>query len=219
MRGMDVRRLFFNVLYMMKRVLFFLLPLFALTAYAQRKVKDVFTNAPDSVFPLLTTNNKLDCIDLIENNREAKVKNRMDQEVVMTALTDSFLRMEMTPRSVVEMKMLNDTTFCLIQTYMGPAADSHISFYSQHWEPLGIKFDLPKVAEFWTAVSDSIARDAHFAQRSLEDIPLVQISASAESDEITLTLQTSELAGKEKEIAQQYVQPLRFRWNGRGFER
>ncbi len=206
-------------LYMMRRVLFFLLPLFALPIHAQRKVKDAFTNAPDSVFPLLTTNNKLDCVDLIENKREARVKNRMEQEVVMTELTDSYLRMEMSPRSVVEMKMLNDTTFCLIQTYMGPAPDSHISFYSQNWEPLDIHFDLPKVAEFWTSVPDSVARDAHFAQRSLEDITLVQICASAESDEITLTLQTSELAEKEKEIAQQYVQPLRYRWNGRRFER
>lgn len=219
MQGMDVLWLIFNVLFMMKGVLFFLLPLFALTAHAQRKVKDVFTQAPDSIFPLLTTNNKLDCIDLIENNREAKVKNRMDQEVVMTALTDSYLRMEMSRKSVLEMKMLNDTTFCLIQTYMGPAPDSHISFYSPDWKPLDIKFDLPKMAEFWTAVPDSIVRDAGFAQRSLEDIPLIQISASADSDEITLTLQTSELAGKEKEIAQQYVQPLLYRWNGRGFER
>ncbi len=206
-------------MYMMRRVLFFLLPLFALTAHAQRKVKDAFTNAPDSVFPLLTTNNKLDCIDLIENKREARVTNRMYQEVGMTELTDSYLRMEMSRKSVVEMKMLNDTTLCLIRTYMGPAPDSHISFYSQHWKLLDIKFDLPKVAEFWTSVPDSASRDAHFAQRSLEDIPLVQIRASAESTDLTLTLQTSELAEKEKEIAQQYVQPLRYRWNGRGFKR
>ena len=78
---------------------------------------------------------------------------------------------------------------------------------------------MPHATDFWTSVPDSLARDASFAQRSLEDLLLIQISADKENTELTLTIQTSELSGKEKEIAQKYVQPLRYRWTGKGFTR
>jgi hypothetical protein len=115
--------------------------------------------------------------------------------------------------------MLNDSVFCLINTCLGPAPDSRISFFTRDWEPYKTTFPMPHATDFWTSVPDSLARDASFAQRSLEDLLLIQISADKENTELTLTIQTSELSGKEKEIAQKYVQPLRYRWTGKGFTR
>ena len=75
----------------MRTFFFVLMTIAGLNAFAQIKAKDVFASAPDSIFPLLTTNNRLDCIDLIENNMKATVKNKMEQKAEMTALTDSYL--------------------------------------------------------------------------------------------------------------------------------
>lgn len=196
-----------------------MLAMSGLSAFSQTKAKDVFAAAPDSIFPLLTTNNRLDCIDLIENNMKATVKNKLEQKAEMTALTDSYLQIKPSEKSVVEIKMLNDSVFCLINTCLGPAPDSRISFFTRGWKPYETTFPMPHATDFWASVPDSLSRDARFAQRSLEDITLIHISADKDKPEITLTLQTSELAGKEKEIAQKYVQPLRFRWTGKGFER
>lgn len=203
----------------MRTFILIMLAMSGLSAFSQTKAKDVFATAPDSIFPLLTTNNRLDCIDLIENNMKATVKNKLEQKAEMTALTDSYLQIKPSERSVVEIKMLNDSVFCLINTCLGPAPDSRISFFTHDWKPYKTTFPMPHATDFWTSVPDSLARDASFAQRSLEDLLLIQISADKENTELTLTIQTSELSGKEKEIAQKYVQPLRYRWNGKSFTR
>lgn len=203
----------------MRTFFFVLMTIAGLNASAQIKAKDVFASAPDSIFPLLTTNNRLDCIDLIENNMKATVKNKMEQKAEMTALTDSYLCIRLSAKSTAELKVLNDSVFCLINTCLGPAPDSRISFYSKEWKPCNITFPLPCAADFWTAVPDSLSRNARFAQQSQADLLLIQISADKESTDLTLTLQTSELSGKEKEIAQKYVQPLHYRWTGKGFKR
>lgn len=203
----------------MRTFFFVLMTIAGLNAFAQIKAKDVFASAPDSIFPLLTTNNRLDCIDLKENNMKATVKNKLEQKAEMTTLTDSYLQIKPSERSVVEIKMLNDSVFCLINTCLGPAPDSRISFFTRGWKPYETTFPMPHATDFWASVPDSLARDASFAQRSQEDILLIQISADKESTELTLTIQTSELSGKEKEIAQKYVKPLRYKWNGKDFTR
>ena len=203
----------------MRTFILIMLAMSGLSAFSQTKAKEVFATAPDSIFPLLTTNNRLDCIDLIENNMKATVKNKLEQKAEMTTLTDSYLQIKPSERSVVEIKMLNDSVFCLINTCLGPAPDSRISFFTRGWKPYETTFPMPHATDFWKSVPDSLARDASFAQRSLEDLLLIQISADKENTKLTLTIQTSELSGKEKEIAQKYVQPLRYRWTGKGFER
>lgn len=203
----------------MRTFILIMLAMSGLSAFSQTKAKDVFATVPDSIFPLLTTNNRLDCIDLIENNMKATVKNKLEQKAEMTALTDSYLQIKPSERSVVEIKMLNDSVFCLINTCLGPAPDSRISFFTHDWKPYKTTFPMPHATDFWTSVPDSLARDASFAQRSLEDLLLIQISADKENTELTLTIQTSELSGKEKEIAQKYVKPLRYKWNGKDFTR
>lgn len=203
----------------MRTIILIMLAMSGLSAFSQTKAKEIFATAPDSIFPLLTTNNRLDCIDLIENNMKATVKNKLEQKAEMTALTDSYLQIKPSERSVVEIKMLNDSVFCLINTCLGPAPDSRISFFTRDWKPYAMTFPTPHASDFWTSVPDSLARDADFAQRSQEDLLLIQISADKESTELTLTIQTSELSGKEKEIAQKYVKPLRYKWNGKDFTR
>ena len=45
---------------------------------AQTCIRDIYASAPDSIFPLLTRNNRLDQIDFYENDMPAVVKNRFD---------------------------------------------------------------------------------------------------------------------------------------------
>ena len=54
---------------------------------AQTRIRDIYAEAPDSIFPLLTRNNRLDQIDFRENNMPAVVKNRFDSRCALLALT------------------------------------------------------------------------------------------------------------------------------------
>ena len=54
-------------------------------ALQAQKMRDVFAAMPDSVLGIMTKNNRLDCIDFIENDMEAKVRNRFDGFSVLKA--------------------------------------------------------------------------------------------------------------------------------------
>jgi len=195
--------------------LFFFLPFFL---QAQTRMRDIFASAPDTIFPLLTKNNRLDCIDFIENNMQAKVKNRLDDMAELTALTGEYLQMKISERSHVEMRMLSDSLFCLVNTYKGPASDSHVRFFDAHWHSVSLALPTPCLEEFWSDVPDSLQQEACFAQQSLAALTLIEIQVEKEEPVLVYTLQTSELVEKEKEVAQKYVHPLRFRWDGRAFQ-
>ena len=115
----------------MKRIILLSLlgQMMCLSMYSQVRMRDIFASAPDNVFPLLTRNNRLDCIDFIENKMPARVKNRLDNVVELLKLSDAYLQLRTSERSIVEMRLLSDSLMCLIHTYMGPAADSRVSFY------------------------------------------------------------------------------------------
>lgn len=204
----------------MKGSVFFLFLAVSLSGlHAQTRMRDVFASAPDSVFPLLTRNNRLDCIDFVENKMPARVKNRLDEVVELQSLTDHYLCLRTSERSQVEMCLLSDSLFCLVNTYEGPAPDSHIRFFDVEWHPVPVDVPSLGVKDFWLSVPDSLAQEADFAARSLSDLMLVRITPSPDEPVLTFSLQTGELTEKEKNLAQRFVHPLKFRWDGKTFVR
>ena len=207
---------------MMKKIFSFAIACLAcLSGQAQLTVRDIFAAAPDSIFPLMTQNNRLDCLDFKENNMQARVRNLLDTYTEMTDLTPFYLRIQMTERSTAQLRLLSasDSIFCLINTYWGPHPDSHIAFFRSDWTPLQMDAPQPQVEDFWSPVPDSLRQAAKFTQMSLRDLTLISIDASSgEETLLTYTLQTGELAGEEKRIAQEYTHPLVYRWNGKEFD-
>ena len=81
----------------MKRFLPLIITLALGQALQAQKMRDVFAAMPDSVLGIMTKNNRLDCIDFIENDMEAKVRNRFDGFSVLKALTVDYLDLQLTP--------------------------------------------------------------------------------------------------------------------------
>lgn len=203
----------------MRQIVFMFCVLCASTLCAQVRVRDLFESAPDSVFPLLTKNNRLDCLDFMENKMSAKVKNQLNQDSELKTLTDKYLMMQMSGKSRVEMYLMNDSMFCMVRTYLGPGEDSNLSFYTTAWEPLDIPLPHPSVKEFWSEVPEEKQQEALTAQSLLADLPLIGISVQPDSEALIYTLSIVELPEKEKEIAKQYVKPITYKWNGEAFQR
>ena len=110
-------------------------------------MRNVFAAMPDSVAPLVSKNNRLDCIDFIENNMEAKARNTLGEYVTLEALTADYARFRTSSASVMEMKLLptSDTTsvLCLVRTAQTGEPDtprrledSNIQFLNPDWTPL-----------------------------------------------------------------------------------
>lgn len=220
----------------MKRFLLiiFLFPLFISGATAQPVMRDVFAAMPDSVLPLVTKNNRLDCIDFIENHMEAKVRNAFDEYVTLEALTADYARFRTSPVSVMEMKLLSLSdsvrVLCLVTTAeTGDTVstirlcDSNIRFLREDWSELAadsaITFAMPDVDQFIVGeTADSVKTDFNQAVQSLRNLHPVRMALSADEPALTLTLQTALLSKEERRAVAGRLRPLVLHWVNGKFE-
>ena len=198
--------------------------LMAVQSLAAQKMRDVFATMPDSVLALMTKNNRLDCIDFIENDMEAKVRNRFDGFTVLKALTVDYLDLQLTKNCRVEMKLLpaGDSLnyICLSRTYSGPVPESVVELYTADWREMpGAEWiPRPAYADFWTEHDSVDAEEAERLQR-LQDMRFVQASLQPDDMRLTYTLQPGEVEKEEAGRMERLLRPVVYEWDGRRFER
>ncbi len=231
---------------MNKRLLFFIFQssFFISCATAQPLMRDVFAAIPDSVLPMVTKNNRLDCIDFIENNMQARVRNKVDSYVTLEALTADYARFRTSDVSFMEMKLLplgnvpSDSTgsgfvLCVVTTVeSGEAdterriADSNIRILNADWSslPADSKVNVTSIIQqrdgdafFAAAPADSLRDTAAEARRSLSSFHPVLMTLAPEDVTLTLTMQPGYLATEERKAIKDCLRPVTMRWNGRNF--
>lgn len=187
----------------MKRKLLHLLwtILFPAVSLTAQEAKHVFVNMPDSILPLLTPINRADCIDFLESNMQALVKNRFDQMSEMTHLTGDYISLSLSPQSTFELKLLplNDSTriICTVQTVRSQACDSRIAFYTTGWEELPAAAHLPEIPQAADFLPDSlsaaVADTLSYSWESLRneaDILLMHATLADSTTTLTFTYTT-----------------------------
>ena len=165
-------------------------------ANAQTRIRDIYAEAPDSIFPLLTKNNRLDQIDFRENNMQAVIKNKFEDHSELLVLNDKYLKLQLSERCIVEMRLLSDSTFYMVETFSAPAPDSRIRLFDIAWHELPLSIDRPAVDDF---LSEDIDTDTRLA---LQALPLIKASLSESDNSITFELQTSELTSEQRKEAE-----------------
>lgn len=192
---------------------------------AQQEAKAVFVSMPDSLSPLLTAVNRADFIDFLESKMKAKVENRFGGESEMTDLNKDYIRIQMTPQSSWQMKLLavNDSTqvICTVSTACAPACDSSIQFYTTDWKELPLAdfiTALPVMDDFLNA-PDSASSYEYSEARLQADMLLMKADLSATDHTLTFTLATPEYMEKETaEKLKPFIRrPIVYIWKEGGF--
>ena len=188
---------------MMKKLTMFLCLACAWMCSLQaQEAKTFFKNMPDSLSPLLTAVNRADCIDFLESKMKAEVTNRFGGKSEMTELAPDYIRIQMTPQSSWQMKLLavNDSTqvICTVSTACAPACDSSLRFYTTDWKPLADSqfISLPVMSDFLSTPDSTTIYDFDEARRSA-DMLLMKADFSKDNSELTLTLTTPDYMAKE----------------------
>ena len=73
-------------------------------------IKEVWSDMPDSIMPLLSRNNRLDCVDYWEAGQHGDVKNRLEGKVVILFMNEDSLAVADTEVSSYEMKLKRGAT-------------------------------------------------------------------------------------------------------------
>lgn len=205
-------------------ILFGGLSLFLVTSLQAQEAKKLFVNMPDSLTPLLTKVNRADCIDFLESKMKAQVDNRFGNKSEMTDLSKDYVRMQMTPQTTWQMKVLaiNDSTnvICTINTACAPACDSSIRFYTTDWKPLTTSqyVTLPVMDDF-LSTPDSTAIYAFDEARRSADMLLMKVDLDKENTALTVTLSTPEYMSKEtaEKLMPFIRRPIVYQWKEGAF--
>lgn len=180
---------------------------------------------PDSLSPLLTAVNRADCIDFLESKMKAEVTNRFGGKSEMTELAPDYIRIQMTPQSSWQMKLLatNDSTkvICTVSTACAPACDSDVHFYTTGWEELpASSFLTPPVMKDFLSLPDTVmdyeVRDAG----EQADMLLMKADLSAKDNALTFTFTTTDYMDKEAaEKLKPYLRrPVVYVWKEGNYE-
>lgn len=187
-----------------------------------QKMRDVFAAMPDSVLGIMTKNNRLDCIDFIENTMAAKVHNRFDGDTELKVLTLDYLDLQLTKNCRVEMKLLpaGDTLYyiCMARTYSGPVAETKVVLYTQDWETLPEEswMQRPAYADFWET-NDSVDWEEVERLQHLQDMHFVTASLQPDDMRLTFALQPGEVDKEEAERMKKVLRPVIYEWQGKRF--
>ena len=124
----------------MKALLITCLCLVAVLPARSQAMADLLRVMPDSIFPLLTLNDRLDLVDEWQGGVKAEVKNRLGGMVRLTELTDVRARLEMSAVSEVVLtleqepsgseKRIRLTRICTSEGI----TDRRDEFYTVHWK-------------------------------------------------------------------------------------
>ena len=163
--------------------------LWGMSAFAQ-DMKSVFIAMPDSITPLLTKVNKEDCVDFLDSQMKAAVKNRFDGTAEMKVLTEDYTLVQTSEIGTLEMKLLpiNDSTkvVCMVKTVCASACDSDVRFYASDWsEELDAASFLQRPsADVFFLPNDTLSEEGILIRKKAD---MHLLKASLSKDEPTLT--------------------------------
>ena len=195
--------------------------MFCVMSVVAQDMKSVFVAMPDSVTPLLTKVNREDCIDFLDSNMKAVVKNRFGNVAEMKVLTDDYVLMQTSEVGTLEMKLLPlaDSTkvICMVKTVNVPVADSSVRFYTSDWsQQLDVKefLQLPSMDAFFLP-NDSL-KDEAILTRKKADMHLMKAQLSKEDTSLTFTYTTPDYLNeedREKLLPHLRKEPIVLRWS------
>ena len=205
----------------MKRRLMIVVCMFCVMSVVAQEMRTVFVAMPDSVTPLLTKVNREDCIDFLDSNMKAIVKNRFGKAAEMKMLTSDYVQMQISEASTLEMKLLpvNDSTkvVCMVKTVCASACDSSIRFYTSDWsKELAAKdfLQVPSGNDFFLPNDSPTDEDA--ITRKKADMHLMKASLSKEDTSLTFIYTTPDHLNKEdreKMLPLLKKEPIVLRWS------
>lgn len=174
-------------------------------------MKDVFVSLPDTVVPLLSKVNKEDCIDFLDNNMRAEVKNRLNGKSELQQLTSDYFKLQVSSVNTLQGKLLalSDSTklICLVNTVMSGGIDSRIAFYTIDWQRLDAEdyIVLPQLKDFFdiqVEENDSISELLGYA-----NMLQIEMKLSSSDSNLHISYTGAEYVNKEKR--EQYIACLR----------
>lgn len=202
----------------------------AMTANSQT-LRNAFVQMPDSIMPLLTSVNRQDGMDYVDNNMSIDVTNKLGRITTISGEKDKYIDISTTKTWTKIMTLptaTEDTIICMVKTiHIDTLSDSQIRFYSKQWEVLKSEdyINMPTINDFITP-NDSITEDKRKEIANKIDIPLIEATLMTKDDNeqsnkyiLTFKMHSPAYMNEKDRLATSpYIKKeIRMQWDGNRF--
>ena len=119
----------------MKKTLIIICFLTCWLCVSAQSLREVWIEMPDSVLPYLSKSQRTELADYVDMKADPDVLNAFGDSVRIERMTNNYLLVKASKVTRLEIKLLDNNTLALVQTWKAPVAESKLSLFNLQWQP------------------------------------------------------------------------------------
>ena len=197
----------------MKKILIIICFLTCWLGVSAQSLREVWIEMPDSILPYLSKSQRTELADYVEMKAEPAVLSTFGDSVRIERMTNNYLLLKANEATRLEIKLLDNNTLALVQTWMAPAAESKLSLFNLQWQPKEAVVDY-KV----NIVKPDSMSDEDFADlKTLMSPRLKEYRLSADNNSLSVSWNYPLLSKKDVKRVTEILKSQVLNWTGKYF--
>ena len=197
----------------MKKILIIICFLTCWLGVSAQSLREVWIEMPDSILPYLSKSQRTELADYVEMKAEPAVLSTFGDSVRIERMTNNYLLLKANEATRLEIKLLDNNTLALVQTWMAPAAESKLSLFNLQWQPKEAVVDY-KV----NIVKPDSMSDEDFADlKTLMSPRLKEYRLSADNNSLSVSWNYPLLSKKDVKRVTELLKTQVLNWTGKDF--
>lgn len=197
----------------MKKILIIICFLTCWLGVSAQSLREVWIEMPDSILPYLSKSQRTELADYVEMKAEPAVLSTFGDSVRIERMTNNYLSLKANEVTRLEIKLLDNNTLALVQTWMAPAAESKLSLFNLQWQPkeavVAYKVNIVK--------PDSMSDEDFADLKTLMSPRLKEYRLSADNNSLSVSWNYPLLSKKDVKRVTELLKPQVLNWTGKDF--
>ena len=197
----------------MKKILIIICFLTCWLGVSAQSLREVWIEMPDSILPYLSKSQRTELADYIEMKAEPSVLSTFGDSVRIERMTNNYLLLRANEATRLEIKLLDNNTLALVQTWMAPAAESKLRLFNLQWQPkeavVAYKVNIVK--------PDSMSDEDFADLKTLMSPRLKEYRLSADNNSLSVSWNYPLLSKKDVKRVTELLKPQVLNWTGKDF--
>lgn len=197
----------------MKKMLIIICFLTCWLGVSAQSLREVWIEMPDSILPYLSKSQRTELADYVEMKAEPAVLSTFGDSVRIERMTNNYLLLKANEATRLEIKLLDNNTLALVQTWMAPAAESKLSLFNLQWQPKEVV-----VAYKANIVKPDSMSDEDFSDlKTLMSPRLKEYRLSADNNSLSVSWNYPLLSKKDVKRVTEILKSQVLNWTGKDF--
>ena len=197
----------------MKKILIIICFLTCWLGVSAQSLREVWIEMPDSILPYLSKSQRTELADYVEMKAEPAVLSTFGDSVRIERMTNNYLLLKANEATRLEIKLLDNNTLALVQTWMAPAAESKLSLFNLQWQPkeavVAYKANIVK--------PDSMSDEDFTDLKTLIAPRLKEYRLSADNNSLSVSWNYPLLSKKDVKRVTEILKSQVLNWTGKDF--